>query len=300
VKIYINYLCLCGQSVFILICFAVCTATTTAQQPTSPNFKKPTWLNCGKKGKKDLIEETILYEYGAIFLSQVFNDHPEIRPSKCYMNEKEVGDYLKKFSAMDNKLEFGAFYLQTDAKKKLLDVFTKQGGYIEVARNFNGTTKNSIRKSTKGDLNDDWAQRDFPDTINNWKCGLKRSEIEKVIKGEDKNCSIYLSAIPGSSQHHFGLAIDVNNGKSNFDIKQCKKYVNCKICDENCEKVLNDYGWFRTVRYDAFHFTYLGWNKDELSRLGLKSVSCKDKNLNREFIYWVPKMKGKNGGCKNV
>ncbi len=89
-----------------------------------------------------------------------------------------------------------------------------------------------------------------------------------------------------------GLAIDVNNGKSNSDIKPCIPNENCRICNEECVNKLNEKGWFRTVRYDPFHFTFLGYAETELPSKGLKQVECKQKRgagTGEKFKYWFLK-----------
>jgi hypothetical protein len=42
---------------------------------------------------------------------------------------------------------------------------------------------------------------------------------------------------------------------------------------------MNKYGWFRTVRNDEPHFTFLGRDEGELESLGLKKV---------DGDFWVP------------
>lgn len=245
--------------------------------------------------ENDEVQKRILFEYGAVYVSK-----EAILPEKCrLLNQNEVVNFASKFKKQENKLtELGNFYLQPKAKESLLTVFSEVGGYILVARNWNGTTTHS--ESLKRDLNDDWAQRTFFQTKCNW-LGLgkekdlkacKRAALGVIradninIKSKPKMLSV---AIPGASQHHLGLAIDVND----------KTGGNGLICGDACVEALEKNGWFRTVRYDRFHYTYLGYKKNELQSLGLKQVKCRD-----TFTYWVPNVQEYEGytnwRCQNV
>ncbi len=45
---------------------------------------------------------------------------------------------------------------------------------------------------------------------------------------------------------------------------------------------MGNHGWFRTVKGDAPHFTYLGVKESDLKNLGLQKVETKD------GYFWVP------------
>src|SRR5262249_4258405 len=150
-------------------------------------------------------------------------------------------------------------------------------------------------------FNNDWADKTFKQTEINWGYPVnwtEETDRKKVLKEvtkpssnykseknydsqKDNRPKIYKVAIPGGSQHHLGLAIDVNDLRN--------KNLNRKFCDKKCESLLNKYGWFRTVRYDPYHFTYLGFtNEDDLLNRGLKKVRCKDYTDKNQIEYWVP------------
>lgn len=59
-------------------------------------------------------------------------------------------------------------------------------------------------------------------------------------------------AVPGASQHHFMLALDITEHDS-----------------AEVRSILADKGWFQTVLSDLPHFTYLGATTDQLRSLGL-------------------------------
>lgn len=235
-----------------------------AQQPVY--FQKPKALtNCDPK---DEIQKRILFEYGAVYLSK-----NAILPTKCrFENETEIAEFINQFKAKENKFDFGEFYLQPDAKTSIDMVIAKLGGnYKRIARNNNNSTT-----VTEG-INDDWALRTYAQTEVNWlkklnreKIPFSRSLLSLVLANDGKKPLMFSVAIPGGSQHHLGLAIDVNSEGDNK-------------CGDNCENALKENGWYRTVRFDAYHFTYLGYKETELRSKGLKKVVCSD-----TFTYWVP------------
>jgi hypothetical protein len=289
-------------------------------------FEKPTWLNCDVKnadGSKDTIREKILYEYGAVYLSRAFSSQKEKIPC-WFLNEAEVGKYIDTFKNSANEPAFGKFYLQPQAKAPLLKVFKEMSdganAYEYVARNCNAEGAQSKAENCTNNINNDWALRTFSDTVYNWFSYRKKKpidedwdkwfsshkdsltsddwkEIEDNVKNpEPAEPKMFKNAIPGGSQHHLGLAIDVNNGSSG------------RVCGDACVKSLENHGWFRTIRYDRFHYTYLGYPEEKLGSIGLKEVQCRD-----TFTYWVPNVfikdkqnrlipyKGfRNSECKDV
>ena len=72
-------------------------------------------------------------------------------------------------------------------------------------------------------------------------------------------------AAPGTSQHLSLLAFDANE----YD-------------DEQVRRILARHGWFRTVRNDLPHFTYLGRPERDLPAHGLARF------VNRDGEFWVP------------
>jgi len=308
VKTYINYLYLCGQSALILICVAVCTISIMAQQPTTSLFQKPAWLNCYDEGREypnKEIERRILYEYGAVYLSTVFETRKNDEKIPClFGSQDEIKDLTKKFLKEMDKFIFGKFYLQAKAKAELLKVFKDLGGAKFVARNCNSKPKDC----TNG-INNDWSLRDYRQTMCNWtnqedcdREGLLPIDAELAVLDPSFDIAkkyseqatnrpmMFKFAIPGGSQHHLGLAIDVNNGTGNSDSKECKKSKTCRVCGNNCISSLEKHGWYRTVKYDPYHFTFLGFSVTELPSKGLKQVKCKDNKL-----YWVPRVETYEG-----
>ncbi len=287
---------------FLIFIFLVTALSANSQSERSKQFLEvfnalPVKIDCNIN---NVIQKRILFEYGAVYISK-----GAVLPKRClFANETEVTEFINKSGS---KLEFGDFYLQTHARRSLEYVFQELGGYENVARNWNYTT--SHNKSKKKDINDDWAFRTYGQALYNWgycssdtySCDgiLKPSIIEEELKKDDekKRPKMFSYAVPGGSQHHLGLAIDVNNPRN--------QQINGRFCGKKCESVLEKNGWYRTIPFDPYHFTYLGFLEFELPGRGLKKVSCD------EFEYWVPNvdariypgykyLKNAESGCKDV
>lgn len=103
-----------------------------------------------------------------------------------------------------------------------------------------------------------------------WKQVEMVLELEKkkgLLFDKFRKTSILNSvAAPGSSQHLSGLAFDL----AEFE-------------DARTRKLMNEFGWFQTVKDDLPHFTYLGHHKEKtLIEKGLKKV------VSGAFVFWVP------------
>ena len=76
---------------------------------------------------------------------------------------------------------------------------------------------------------------------------------------------LYSVAAPGSSQHIFMLALDVE-----------------QYADKSVREILAKNGWFQTIQSDLPHFTYLGVTESELTAKGLKAVEVSGQK------FWIP------------
>jgi hypothetical protein len=76
---------------------------------------------------------------------------------------------------------------------------------------------------------------------------------------------LYSVAAPGASQHLSLLAFDA-----------------AEYADGGVRRILARHGWFRTVRNDCPHFTYLGLPESRLPAHGLKQIKTGDGE------FWVP------------
>jgi len=95
---------------------------------------------------------------------------------------------------------------------------------------------------------------------------ILKLESSGVYFSKDFSKSIlYSVAAPGSSQHIFMLALDVE-----------------QYADKSVREILARNGWFQTIQSDLPHFTYLGVAEAELVSKGLKPVEVSGQK------FWVP------------
>jgi hypothetical protein len=95
---------------------------------------------------------------------------------------------------------------------------------------------------------------------------ILKLETRGVYFSKDFSKSIlYSVAAPGSSQHIFMLALDVE-----------------QYADQSVREILARNGWFQTIQSDMPHFTYLGVAESELVSKGLKAVEVSGQK------FWVP------------
>ncbi|NET00299.1 MAG: peptidase M15 [Sphaerospermopsis sp. SIO1G2] len=185
-------------------------------------------------------EYIILRAYGTIFVNQ----NPDIiLPSKFILeNEVETVDFQEnlQLTLVEGTREC---YLQ----KAAADAFNKARNIIDIP----------LRSGYSGD-----CTRSYATTLRFWQKYTNSSTLEQVKQGKEKNI-LSLVAPPGTSQHLWGLALDL--GVSNQEQRQA----------------LNENGWFQTVVKDTPHWTYLGWDKESLPKFGLQS------KIVQGITYWV-------------
>ena len=230
--------------------------------------------------KKSSVEQTILAEYGAIFVAGNGAVPP---PKVAFKNGLEVDSFQKSLAI--SKQNIGGFdlELQTPAMNDLLKAVAE----AETA---------GLSISPRGA---DSARRDYAATVELWASRVNpalefwtndrkitaaqaeklrqtspfeqvpeifRLEAEGIFFSKDLSKTIiYSVAPPGTSQHLACLAFDVAEYKN-----------------EAVRRILAAHGWFQTVVSDLPHFTYLGLNETELPNLGLKKVE------NENQIFWIP------------
>jgi len=86
--------------------------------------------------------------------------------------------------------------------------------------------------------------------------------LDKVRQGKE-TAILGIVAPPGSSQHLWGLAIDL------------------RVSSPKQRQALNQNGWFQTVENDIPHWTYLGLTEEQLPLFGFK------KQVVRGIKYWI-------------
>lgn len=104
--------------------------------------------------------------------------------------------------------------------------------------------------------------RDFATTARFWKKYATSRTLDLVKQGKETRI-LGTVAPPGTSQHLWGLAIDLRVTN--------KKQINA----------LNQNGWYRTVKYDVPHWSYVGYPPEKLPKLGFQ------KKLITGTNYWL-------------
>lgn len=104
--------------------------------------------------------------------------------------------------------------------------------------------------------------RNFETTNRFWHKYSDHKTLQQIRQGQPKEI-MRVVAPPGSSQHLWGLALDL--GRLNTRQTQA----------------LNQNGWFQTVKGDKPHWTYLGMSEGELMQLGFK------REIVGRNVYWL-------------
>ncbi len=140
-----------------------------------------------------------------------------------------------------------------------------------------GTTKCYLQKSAADALNKARSQarfrlksgygasdciRNFATTARFWRKYTNSRTLDLVKKGKETRI-LGTVAPPGTSQHLWGLAIDLRANS--------KKQI----------AALNKNGWYRTVKYDVPHWSYLGYPPEKLIELGFH------KKIIQGVTYWL-------------
>ncbi len=290
-------LVLIPTALFLLV---VSTAATVAGQNKSILPPKPVHPITEFQDKKprdcDIdnsdLAKRIWFEYGAVYVSNVFLIKPERRPAGCYfINEEAAAKYAEQQVKMDC-FSFGNPHtscLQPEAKAALKKVIDQLGvGRVPRKCNSDDTSTCTKVAGTHFAINDDWALRTYRQTVCNWlyprkPCPQPTPTLDVSTLRFDTNSrekhQMFSTAMPGASQHHLGLAVDVNDDSQSG------------TCEKHCEDVMAKHGWYRTVRFDAYHFTFLGFTtRAKILAVGLVPVTCSepDKHHGRKYVYWVP------------
>jgi len=177
----------------------------------------------------DTFEYTLLRSYGTVFINQ----ESEIKlPEKVILDDEiETQSFQDKINIdLVNGTE--ECYLQKPAvaalnKAKELENIRLKSGYA-------------------GD-----CLRNFATNLRFWNKYANRETLTQVKAGKETKI-LGLVAPPGTSQHLWGLAIDL------------------EILTPSQKQILNENGWFQTVVNDLPHWTYLGWREEDLPKFGLQ------------------------------
>ena len=225
--------------------------------------------------EKDVVSNRVLREYGSIFIVHEKVSSP---PVCLFTNHEEVESFQQSIKISGEILEGFYIELQSAALESLLLARTEALG-----KNLKITPRNG----------EEAAQRNYADTLRLWKSRFEpackywknrgklsveqieylktlpiKEQVKETLRLEKQgvyfstnfNYSILQSvAAPGTSQHLSLLAFDVT------------EYENAEV-----RRILAKYGWYRTIRNDVPHFTYLGHEENELKDYGLRKVVTKD------------------------
>ena len=228
----------------------------------------------------DFVNGRILRDYGAVYVSE-----PAVRIAYRCMLESDAD--IEAFQAAANRVTGAIGGVQVTLQKPAMDALlaatraaTKQGLSI--------TPRGGTMAST----------RSYSDTVRLWNSRLKpglrhwtargeitRADADKVLRlpvsdqvhvvlswetehrlwfSKDLSKSIlYSVAAPGASQHNFMVALDV------------AEFANVRV-----RKILEQHGWYQTVKSDMPHFTYLG--VQDLKAQGLRP------EVSGGQTFWVP------------
>jgi hypothetical protein len=231
--------------------------------------------------KQDAVARRILREYGAVLLA----GEEVLPPPVCiFSSSQEVALFQAETQAQAATIKGTTIELQSAAMQALL---TARAEALAVGLDI------TPRDGPEA------ARRDYADTLRLWYSRLLpalahwrrqgmltaaeaerlkslpvREQINSVLELEERGIYfsrdfsksiLYSVAAPGASQHLSLLAFDAN-----------------EYADERVRRILSRHGWFRTVRNDSPHFTYLGLPESRLPSHGLKKLRT------REGDFWVP------------
>ncbi|MBW4647054.1 MAG: D-alanyl-D-alanine carboxypeptidase family protein [Goleter apudmare HA4340-LM2] len=186
-------------------------------------------------------EYILLRAYGAVFVNQ----EPEIQlPQKVILaNEQETEEFQS--TLMMTKVDgINGCYLQQPAAAALNKV------------------RSLINIPLKSGYGSGDCTRTFATNLRFWRKYANNQTLEKVRQGRE-TAILGIVAPPGTSQHLWGLAIDL------------------RAYSPQQRQALNQNGWFQTVEKDLPHWTYIGLPQEDLPLFGFR------KKVIRGVTYWI-------------
>ncbi|HEY0170978.1 MAG TPA: hypothetical protein VGB98_08140 [Pyrinomonadaceae bacterium] len=230
---------------------------------------------------RDPVARRILNEYGAVFVAE----GSVLPPPVCIFagaDEVETFQSASGVSALDIggvriELQPAAMRALVAARAEAhaagLDITPRDGsesarrGYADTIRLWNSRLLPALEHwSAQGRLTPEEAERVRALPAREQVGAVLELERRGIYFSKDFSKSIlYSVAAPGASQHLSLLAFDVS-----------------EYADPRVRAALARHGWFRTVRNDHPHFTYLGLGEGQLRSRGLKKLNTPDGE------FWVP------------
>lgn len=236
----------------------------------------------GFKQPTDDAGRLLLKEYGAVFVARggvtppktvVFRDQSEVTSfqSSLKTSTESIGGFSLELqaAAMD-----GLRKAISDAKAAGLSISPRdkdsaKRSYDETIELWNSRVDPALKHWVgKGRMTQ--AQADKIKSLSPYEQVPEVLKLEQqgIFFAKDLSKSIiYSVAPPGTSQHLSMLALDV------------KEHEDPKVRD-----ILAKHGWYQTVVSDLPHFTFLGVNESELSKLGL------NKRTDGGRAFWLPEV----------
>lgn len=186
-------------------------------------------------------EYTLLRTYGAVFVNQDIGI--KLPKKDIFANEQETQEFQATLT-MGHVDDTNDCYLQKSAADALNKARVQQ--HIPLKSGYGS-----------GD-----CTRTFNTNLRFWQKYANNQTLTKVQQGKETKI-LGLVAPPGTSQHLWGLAIDLRVGS------------------KEQRKALNLNGWFQTVENDVPHWTYVGLTEDNLPLFGF------NKQVVQGITYWI-------------
>ena len=186
-------------------------------------------------------EYILLRQYGAVFI----NINPNIKlPQKVILaNDQETKSYQ--------------VTLAMGAVNSGRNCFLQKGA---------ADALNAAIKQTKFSLKSGYGgsdcTRSYETNLRFWRKYANNNTLQRVKQGKETTI-LSVVAPPGTSQHLWGLAVDL------------------RVFNQAQRKALYQNGWFQTVENDKPHWTYLGVSEESLNQWGFQ------KKIVRGIIYWL-------------
>jgi hypothetical protein len=230
---------------------------------------------------RDPVARRILNEYGAVFVA-----HGSVMPPPVciFAGAEEVETFQAAARVSAREMGGVRIELQPAAMRALvaaraealgvgLDITPRDGsesarrGYADTIRLWNSRLLPALEYwRGEGRLTNEEVERVRVLPVREQVGAVLEMERRGIYFSKDFSKSIlYSVAAPGASQHLSLLAFDA-----------------AEYGDERLRRVLARHGWFRTVRNDCPHFTYLGLDERQLPARGLKRINTADGE------FWVP------------
>lgn len=232
--------------------------------------------------ESNAVQKRVLQEYGALFLTTAATPPPTC----MFKDENQVRDFQNKAGIASQNIGGVNIELQPSAMKALLAAIaeaksqglsiTPRDGTDAGRRSFDQTLENW--KSRFDPACEHWKKKGklTAEQVNRLKSLPMIEQVKEVLELEKQgiyfntffNATILSSvAAPGTSPHISMYA---------FDVTEFQK--------PEVQKIMGNHGWFRTIKGDEPHFTFLGVKESELTNMGLQKIETP------KGIFWIPRV----------